>query len=85
MKLTCFHKVWLIVKAAVMYFGIVFGAGFVLGLLRILFIVPRFGARIAELLEAPVMLLVIVFAAKWVVHKFKLAKSVVPVGVFWSL
>lgn len=74
------HKVSVIVKAAAMYFGIVFGAGFVLGPLRILFIVPRFGARIAELIEAPIMLLVIVFAAKWAVRKFKLARTAVPVG-----
>ena len=81
MKLTDSKKASVIIKAAVVYFAIVFGAGFVLGPLRILFIVPRFGARIAELIETPIMLLVIVFAAKWVVHKFRLAGSAMTVGI----
>ena len=42
-----------IVKAAVLYFALVFGAGFVLGPIRILWVAPRLGARVAELLEAP--------------------------------
>jgi hypothetical protein len=44
------------VKAGVLYFAIVFGAGFVLGPIRLLWAVPRFGERMAELMEAPVML-----------------------------
>ena len=43
------------------YFALVFGAGFVLGVLRISFLVPRFGERLAELAEMPLMLLVIVY------------------------
>jgi hypothetical protein len=41
-----------ILKAAVAYFAIVFGAGFVLGPIRILLVVPLVGERVAELLEA---------------------------------
>lgn len=70
-----------IVKAAGTYFGLVFGFGFILGPIRILFIVPRFGVRIAELMEAPIMLMVIVFAAKCVVHRFNLARAALPVGL----
>jgi hypothetical protein len=42
-----------ILKAGVLYFAVIFGAGFVLGLIRILWLVPRLGTRVAELLEAP--------------------------------
>ena len=59
-----------ILKAGVVYFAIVLGAGFVLGPIRILWFVPRFGERTAELMEAPFMLVVTIFAARWVVHYF---------------
>jgi hypothetical protein len=58
-----------ILKAGGLYFAFVFGAGFVLGPIRILWVVPRLGARIAELLEAPIMFGVTLFAARWVVHR----------------
>ena len=38
-----------ILKAGVLYFALVFGAGFVLGTIRILWVVPSFGTRMAEL------------------------------------
>jgi hypothetical protein len=59
-----------IVKAAAISFGVGFGAGFVLGTLRALWVVPRLGVRAAELLEAPVMLAVTVLAARWVAAVF---------------
>ena len=40
-----------ILKAAVVYFVLVFGTGFVLGPIRILLLVPRFGVRLAELMD----------------------------------
>ena len=55
-----------ILRAGVLYFALVFGAGFVLGTIRILRIVHHAGSRIAELIEAPVMLVVTVLAARWV-------------------
>ena len=56
--------------AAGVYFAAVFGVGFVLGPIRILWAVPRFGPRLAELIEAPIMLVVIVVAARWVVGRY---------------
>ncbi len=56
-----------ILQAAVLYFLLVFGAGFVLGTLRILLVVPLLGERTAELLEMPLMLGVIIAAARWLV------------------
>ena len=61
-----------IVKAGVLYFAIVFGAGFVLGPIRILWAVPRYGTRVAELMETPIMLVVTIVAARWIVRRLAL-------------
>jgi len=63
-------------KAGALYFALVFGAGFVLGIPRVLWLVPRLGTRTAELIESPIMLGVIIFAARWVVRRFKLPPTV---------
>lgn len=57
-----------ILKAGALYFAVVFAAGFVLGAVRVLWVVPRFGERTAELMEAPIMLGVTVLAAHWTVR-----------------
>jgi hypothetical protein len=62
--------------AGVAYFAMVFGAGFVLGPIRILWLAPRVGARIAELIEMPVMLAVIVLAARFLVRRMNVAPAV---------
>jgi len=58
-----------VLKAGALYFAIVFGAGFVLGPIRILWAVPRFGMRMAELMETPIMLVVTILAARWIVRR----------------
>jgi hypothetical protein len=58
-----------VASPALAYFVLVFGAGCLLGPLRVLVLEPRVGPRAAELLEAPVMLLVMVLAARWVVRR----------------
>ena len=58
-----------ILKAGVLYFAAVFWAGFVLGPLRILWVVPRLGTRVAELLEAPIMFVITIVAARWIVRR----------------
>lgn len=58
-----------VLKAAVIYFALIFGAGFALGVIRILWIVPHLGTRIAELMEAPVMLAITILAARWAVRR----------------
>jgi len=55
---------------AACYFGLVFAAGFALGVARVLLLVPRFGERTAELLEAPLMAFIIVTAARFVTRRF---------------
>lgn len=58
-----------IFKNSLFYFALVFGAGFALALIRIPLLVPRFGVRIAELIEMPIMLAVVYFAARWIVRR----------------
>lgn len=60
------------IKAGMAYFALVFGAGFVLGALRVPFLVPRIGERMAELIEMPFMLVVVVMAARFIVRRFGL-------------
>ncbi len=59
--------------AGLVYFALVFGAGFLLGPPRILWLVPLVGQRTAELIETPIMLMVIYFSARWVVRRFSLS------------
>ncbi len=54
-----------IAKASAVYFGLVFAAGFVLGAIRVSWAVPYFGERPAELIETPIMLVAIFFAARF--------------------
>ena len=68
-------------KAALAYFALVYGTGFILGPIRILFIVPRFGVLVAELMEYPLMLVVIIAAASWLVRKFQIAEQTLLVGL----
>jgi hypothetical protein len=58
-----------ILKAGTLYFALVFGAGFVFGPIRILWAVPRFGTRVAELMEAPIMFVVTILVARWIVRR----------------
>jgi len=56
--------------AGAVYFAIVFTVGFALGAIRTIWVVPRLGVRKAELIEAPFMLAVTIFAAHWTVRHF---------------
>lgn len=53
-----------VMKAGLLYFVLVFAAGFVLGAIRTVWVVPRIGQRRAELMEMPIMLLVVILAAR---------------------
>ena len=68
-------------KAALVYFGMVFAVGFLLGAIRVPLLVPRLGVRMAELLEMPLMLIAIYLAAGLVVRRY----GAVVHGKFWLL
>ncbi len=58
-----------ILKAGMLYFALVFGAGFALGTVRVLWTVPSLGTRMAELMETPIMFVVSILAARWVARR----------------
>ena len=62
-------------QAGASYFALVFGTGFLFGIIRVPFLVPRLGVRTAELIEMPLMFLAILFAARYVVRRFALLTS----------
>lgn len=64
-----------ILRAGVLYFVLVFAAGFLLGTIRTLWIVPAFGTRSAELMEAPIMFAITFLASRWVVRHLALRPS----------
>lgn len=58
------------IRAALVYFAIVLGTGFVLGMFRVPILVPRIGERWAELSEMSIMAAVIFLAAGYVLRHF---------------
>ena len=63
------------IKAALAYFAIVFAAGFILGTIRTLLLVPRVGPFTAVLIEIPVMLALAWVACRWAVSRYEVESS----------
>lgn len=63
------------IKAGITYFALVFGAGFALGMIRVPFLVPRLGERVAELIEMPFMFVAIVVSARLIIRRFSLSAN----------
>lgn len=59
-----------ILKTGLLYFVALFSFGFVLGTIRVIWLVPELGTRNAELMEMPLMLLAIVLISRWIVVHF---------------
>lgn len=57
------------VKAGILYFVLVFAAGWVLGPLREFWLIPIVGQRVALLTEVPLMVLAMIAAARWTIRK----------------
>jgi len=56
-------------KTGAVYFALIFGLGFVLGTIRVLWLVAITGETFAVLAEQPIMLLASWFAARWLVRR----------------
>jgi len=65
-----------LLRAGVLYFAIVFGIGFLLGIVRVVVLVPRIGSRVAELAEVPVMIAASYLTARFLLRKLSIAFSV---------
>jgi hypothetical protein len=73
-----------IALAILLYFGAVFGVGFLLGPIRVMWLEPRFGPIIAAACEAPFLLIAMLVAARWVPRFLNIrrdAKTLVLVGI----
>ena len=57
------------------YFLLVFAVGWILGPIRELWAVPHFGRMAAMLAEAVVMLVVMIVAARWVIRRFDVPRT----------
>ena len=65
-----------IVAAAVVYFLIVFGVGFLLGPIRVFWLEPRLGETMAVICEAPFLFVAIVLAARQLPTRLRLKADI---------
>jgi hypothetical protein len=72
-------------KAGALYFVIVFVAGFVLGAVRVLAVVPMLGELNAVLVELPIILTVSWISCRRVIDRFRVESSVVSRLVMGAL
>lgn len=68
--------------AASAYFLALFTLGFVLGTIRVLFVVPHFGVLAATLAEVPVMLMAAFFACRWTIWRWQVPRTI---GSRWAM
>ncbi|MEW5964426.1 MAG: hypothetical protein AB1749_12770 [Pseudomonadota bacterium] len=66
------------IAAGVVYFALVYLAGFVLGPLRELIMVPQVGRPLAVLVEAPLMIAAMWLALRWVVPRLNVLDRTGP-------
>ncbi len=73
-----------ILTSAVLYFMIVFGVGFLLGPIRVVWLEPWLGKIVAVLCETPLLVVAMVAAARWVPTKLGLRtdlRSLASMGI----
>ncbi len=64
-----------IAAAALLYFAIVFGVGFILGPIRVLWLEPRLGPVLATACEAPLLVAAMIVAARWSPRRTRMDKD----------
>jgi hypothetical protein len=64
---------WL--RAAIAYWAVVFALGFVLGTIRVLWVIPLVGLLPATLMELPVMLVASWVASGWLMRRFAISQA----------
>jgi hypothetical protein len=64
-----------VVSLGLLYFVLVFGAGFVLGPIRVLFVEPHIGTRAAELIDLAIMAVWIWVVARWLLRRFAVLRD----------
>src|SRR6266404_4169419 len=62
-------------KAGVIYFLLVFAVGWILGPIRELWAVSHLGRMAAMLSEAVIMLIAMIVAARWVIRRFDVPRT----------
>lgn len=70
-----------VIRLAAFYFGAVFAAGYVLGILRTTFFVPLVGTRYAELIEIPFMLLIVYFVGRLISQRASSQRQAHGIGI----
>lgn len=60
-----------LLRLSLLYFLVVFAAGFALGTIRVLFLVEAIGERYAELAETPLMAIVCALAAHYFINQHR--------------
>lgn len=63
------------IRAGIAYFAVVFAAGFLLGVFRVLVLLPRMSEMTAVLLEIPVMLTIAWFVCRKVIARFAVPQA----------
>lgn len=64
-----------IARAGLVYWAVVFALGFVLGTIRVIWVIPAVGLMPATLLELPIILGASWLAAGWLVRRFAIVGS----------
>ena len=66
------------IRAAVVYFAVVFAAGFMLGTIRVVFFVPKIGEEVAVLFELPLMLIISWITCVRIINRFCAPAALAP-------